>query len=83
MSDVSVRLASEADRLVLERLWLLFRHGMSEFTGALPYPDGTFRSERLEAALTGSDDWAPYLILSADRPVGLAFVRALTTSTRY
>jgi predicted acetyltransferase len=82
MPDVSVRLAGEADRPVLERLWLLFRHDMSEFTGALPYPDGTFRSERLEAALSGTDDWAPYLILSADRPVGLAFVRALTTSTR-
>jgi predicted acetyltransferase len=81
MPDVSVRLASEADRLVLERLWLLFRHDMSEFTGALPYPDGTFRTERLLAAFT-SDDWAPYLILSGDRPVGLAFVRALTTSTR-
>lgn len=81
MSAVSVRLASEADRPVLERLWLMFRHDMSEFTGALPNPDGTFRSERLEAALT-SDDWASYLITSADRPAGLAFVRALTTSTR-
>jgi predicted acetyltransferase len=82
MPDVSVRLASETDRPVLERLWLLFRHDMSEFTGALPRPDGTFRTERLESALSGSDDWAPYLILHADRPVGLAFVRALTTSTR-
>jgi predicted acetyltransferase len=81
MSAVSVRPASEADRPVLERLWLMFRHDMSEFTGASPNPDGTFRSERLEAAFT-SDDWAPYLITSADRPVGLALVRALTTSTR-
>jgi predicted acetyltransferase len=82
MPDVSVHLASEADRLVLERLWLLFRHDMSEFTGALPNPDGTFRTERLEAALSTSDDWAPYLIRTEDRPVGLALVRALTTSTR-
>ena len=81
MTDVSVRLASEADRPVLERLWLMFRHDMSEFTGALPNPDGTFRSERLQAAFT-SEDWAPYLITSADRPAGLALVRALTTSTR-
>ncbi|MGB6455948.1 MAG: GNAT family N-acetyltransferase [Streptosporangiaceae bacterium] len=81
MSAVSVRLASEADRPVLEQLWLMFRHDMSEFTGTLPNPDGTFRSERLEAAFT-SDDWAPYLITSADRPAGLALVRALTTGTR-
>ncbi len=81
MTEVSVRLANEADRSVLERLWLMFRHDMSEFTGALPNPDGTFRSERLEAAFT-SDDWAPYVVTSGDRPAGLAFVRALTTSTR-
>src|SRR5215471_15657454 len=81
MSAVSVRLASDADRPVLERLWLMFRHDMSEFTGVLPHPDGTFRSERLEAAFT-SDDWAPYLITSADRPAGFAFVRALGTSPR-
>jgi predicted acetyltransferase len=81
MTEVSVRLATEADRPALERLWLMFRHDMSEFTGALPNPDGTFRSERLEAAFT-SDDWAPYLLTSVDRPAGLALVRALTTSTR-
>ncbi len=81
MTEVSVRLATEADHPAVERLWLMFRHDMSEFTGVLPNPDGTFRSERLEAAFT-SDDWAAYLISSADRPAGLAFVRALTTSTR-
>lgn len=81
MPDVSVRLASEADLPVLERLWLMFRHDMSEFTGALPFLDGSFRRERLEAAFT-SDDWAPYLITSTERPAGFAVVRALTTSPR-
>lgn len=76
MADVSVRLATETDRPVLERLWLLFRHDMSEWNGALPHPDGTFRSERLEAAFADAD-WAPYLLSSGQNPVGLAFVRNL------
>src|SRR5262249_40314725 len=44
-------------------------------------PDGTFTSERLDAALT-DPDWAPYLLVVEDRPAGLAFVRGLTSTTR-
>ncbi|UFQ19820.1 MULTISPECIES: hypothetical protein [Streptomyces] len=67
MTDVSARLADASDRPVLERLWLLFQHDMSEFSGVLPHPDGTFRSERLEAAVTRAD-WAPYLLTSGTAP---------------
>ena len=85
MADPTVRLATEADRCALERLWLLFRHDMSEWSGTLPNPDGTFRSERLESALT-DPDWAAYLFLSSaggeQRPVGFAFVRGLAGPTR-
>lgn len=81
MPDVSVRLANTADRSVLERLWLMFRHDMSEFRGVLPNPDGTFRSEWLHAAFDEAD-WAPYLFLSRERPVGLALVRGLAGPAR-
>jgi predicted acetyltransferase len=81
MTDVSVRLADPADHPVLERLWLLFRHDMSEFGGELPNPDGTYRSDRLQAAFTKAD-WAPYLLTSGEIPIGLAFVRSLTGPTR-
>ncbi|MFF1542606.1 GNAT family N-acetyltransferase [Streptomyces sp. NPDC058291] len=81
MSGIFVRLATEADRPVLERLWLLFRHDLSEFDGVLPHPDGTFRTERLRAAFDDAD-WAPYLLTSGEHPVGLAFVRGLTGNTR-
>ncbi|MGC9536231.1 GNAT family N-acetyltransferase [Streptomyces sp. UG1] len=74
---VHVRPATPDDRPTVERLWLLFRHDMSEFGGQLPNPDGTFRSERLEAAFADAVDWAPYLFDSGGRPVGFAFVRAL------
>ncbi|MFF5937870.1 GNAT family N-acetyltransferase [Streptomyces sp. NPDC012508] len=81
MPDVSVRLARPADRPTLERLWLMFRHDMSAYSGVLPRPDGTFRSERLDSALT-DPGWAPYLVTSGEHPVGLAFVRGLTSPTR-
>jgi predicted acetyltransferase len=75
-STLLVRRAVPDDRPVLERLWPLFRHDLSRFTGALPRPDGTFRSERLEAALTESG-WAAFLATQDDSPVGFAVVRSL------
>lgn len=82
MGDVLVRRAGDSDRAVLERLWLMFRHDMSEFaTGALPDPDGSFRDERLRAGLT-EPGWAAYLMLSGDRPVGFALVRGVDAETR-
>lgn len=82
MSDLVVRRAGEADRVVLERLWLMFRHDLSEFQGQLPRPDGSYRSERLESVLAGDPDWAGYLFHTGENPVGICFVRALTQPTR-
>jgi predicted acetyltransferase len=81
MPELSVRLAASTDRPVLERLWLLFRHDMSEFNGALPGQDGSFRSERLTAALA-DPDWAAYLLSWQDRPAGLGIVRNLAGPVR-
>jgi predicted acetyltransferase len=84
---VDVRPATPADRPTVERLWLMFRHDMSGFgmgeEPQLPNPDGTFRSERVDAAFDeGDGDWAPYLIWSGERPVGFAFVRGINSATR-
>jgi predicted acetyltransferase len=81
MPELSVRPATAADRPVLERLWLMFRHDLSEFGGQLPNPDGTFRSERLHSAID-DPDWAAYLFSSGERPAGLAFVRSLSGPAR-
>ena len=81
LSSFALRPATSSDRPVLERLWLMFRHDLSEFRGVLPGPDGTFRSDRLEAAFR-DPDWAPYLLTLGDQPVGLALVRGLTGRTR-
>ncbi|WP_232320250.1 GNAT family N-acetyltransferase [Herbidospora daliensis] len=76
-----VRPATAADRPTVERLWLMFRHDMSEFAGVVPRPDGTFRSERVDAAF-GDPHWAAYLIERDRAPLGFAFVRALDAPTR-
>ncbi|WP_240509802.1 GNAT family N-acetyltransferase [Streptomyces malaysiense] len=59
----------------------MFRHDMSEHQGGLPAADGTFRSERLEAAFAG-DGWAAYLLTRGDRLAGFAFVRGLDGPVR-
>ncbi|MEU9454048.1 GNAT family N-acetyltransferase [Streptomyces sp. NPDC048277] len=79
--DVFARPAGPEDRPVVERLWLMFRHDLSEFRGILPHPDGTFRGDRVEAAFS-APDWAAYLLVRGERPVGLAFVRGLGGPTR-
>lgn len=76
-ADLSVRLAGPADQPLLERLWLMFSHDMSEFHGRLPAPDGTFRSDRLRMAFS-EPGWVPYLAMSGGSPVAFAFVRGLT-----
>ncbi len=81
MSVLCLRVARDADWPVVERLWLMFRHDLSEFRGVLPNPDGSFRGERLQAAKE-DPDWAAYLLRSGQRPVGLALVRGLTGTTR-
>ncbi|WP_233534372.1 GNAT family N-acetyltransferase [Streptomyces murinus] len=80
-ADLRVRPATIEDRPAVERLWLMFRHDMSEYQGGLPAADGTFRSERLESAFTG-DGWAPYLLTLGDHLVGFAFVRGLDGPVR-
>jgi len=81
MPELTLRVATATDRPVLERLWLMFRHDLSGFRGVLPNPDGTFRSERLRAAVD-NPDWMAYLLMYDDRPVGLALVRGLTSLSR-
>ncbi|KOV64178.1 GNAT family N-acetyltransferase [Streptomyces sp. MMG1121] len=80
-ADVIVRPATLQDRPTVERLWLMFHHDLSEFRGALPRPDGTFRDERVAYAFT-RPGWAPYLFLRGERPAGFAFVRGLDGPVR-
>ncbi|MFE9353187.1 GNAT family N-acetyltransferase [Streptomyces olivaceoviridis] len=80
-ADVTVRPATPEERPAVERLWLMFRHDLSEFTGLLPAADGTFRSERVTYAFT-EPGWTPYLLTFGEQPAGFAFVRGLDGPVR-
>ena len=73
---VRIHPARPEHRAVLERLWLMFRHDLSEFDGGLPFADATYRSERLALALTDAT-WAASLIQQGEVPVGFALVRSI------
>jgi predicted acetyltransferase len=83
---LTIRPTTPADRPLLERLWLLFRHDMSEVSGSLPDPSGQFRRERLDAAFT-DPGWRGVVahLEPADgapaSPVGFALVRGLDGPT--
>jgi predicted acetyltransferase len=79
--SLSLRRATQSDRPLAERLWLMFRHDLSEFSGQLPNHDGSFRRERVEAAFS-DPGWAAYILLNDGRPAGLALIRGLTSRTR-
>ncbi|TYC18692.1 GNAT family N-acetyltransferase [Actinomadura syzygii] len=81
MPAMSVRRANAADRLVMERLWLMFRHDLSEFRSVLPDSGGGFRDDRLRASFR-DPDWSPYLVTGGESPVGMALVRGLSGSVR-
>ena len=78
---LTVRPTTPADRDVLDRLWLLFRHDMSAVDGALPDASGRFRDERLRSALT-DPAWSGFLATWGDSPVGFAFVREVDGARR-
>ncbi|QTD96377.1 GNAT family N-acetyltransferase [Streptomyces cyanogenus] len=80
-ADVAVRRATPEDRPAVERLWQMFRHDLSEFGGALPAADGTFRRERVGYAFL-APGWAPYLLTCGDHAAGFAFVRGLDGPVR-
>jgi predicted acetyltransferase len=81
MSTPRLRPATTADRPALERLWLMFSHDLSGYRGIVPNPDGTFRSERLDAAFDNPDR-AAYVVMSGEHPIGFAIVRDLSQPVR-
>lgn len=80
-TPLHITVAEHDNRLMLEQLWTMFRHDMSEFSGTLPDSRGRFRQERLDAALS-DPGWRAYVLWLADAPVGLAVVRGLESSVR-
>jgi predicted acetyltransferase len=69
------------DRPVVERLWQLYSHDMSEVRGTLPNGEGLYKAGRLPTYFD-DDDRAGYLISFREAPAGFAFVQGLLGETR-
>jgi predicted acetyltransferase len=72
-----LRPASPADRPLLERLWQLYAHDLSQFRGTQPDADGLFPAGRLPLYLDDTDGAgrAVHVIEHEERPAGFVMVR--------
>lgn len=66
---------------VVERLWQLYRHDLSEFRGSMPAADGAFPARRLMSYF-GDPDRRAYLFYSGSSPSGFALVRGVRDQPR-
>jgi predicted acetyltransferase len=66
---------------VIERLWQLYRHDLSEFRGSLPDMAGAFHTRALDPFLAGDDERRAHLFLR-DGPLGFALVGRATSTPR-
>ena len=71
-------------RDVVERLWQLYVHDLSEFRGTAPDPDGRFPAGRLPQYVDALDDpdRRSYLLHDDDGLAGFALVRGLVQEPR-
>ncbi|MFF5177274.1 GNAT family N-acetyltransferase [Micromonospora sp. NPDC000316] len=76
LSPVTLRQVLPDDLSLVNRLWQLYRHDLSEFRGTLPDGSGLFTSGRLPTYLQDPDS-SGYLICQDRQPVGFAFVSGL------
>jgi predicted acetyltransferase len=90
-SEFAVRPVTAETRPVVEHLWQLYRHDLSEFRGthsqsgfrgSLPDADGTFHTRTLVPFFEDDADRAAYVFYSGPHAVGFAFVSHLTAQAR-
>ena len=76
-----LRVITDADLPVVERLWQLYSHDLSEVRGSLPSVEGLFKVGRLQTYLDDPHACS-YLVSYRDAPAGFAFVRVPPGATR-
>ncbi len=78
MTGPALETVTPRTRPLLERLWQLYRHDLSEFRGMLPDEEGMFTPGPLPEYLVGEDpDRAAYVLRHQGRPAGFVLVRGL------
>lgn len=78
---VVLRLATADDRPVVERLWQLYAHDLSELRGSMPDAEGLFKPGRLPLYFE-EPDRCVYVLSRDDVPAGFAMVRGLREGPR-
>jgi predicted acetyltransferase len=90
-TELVLRVVTDETRPVLERLWQLYRHDLSEFRGqhlstgfrgTLPDEDGMFTVRSLLPFAGDDPDRASYLFWSGPSPVGFALVSGVAAGPR-
>jgi len=78
---VSLSPSSLVHRPIIERLWQLYRHDLSEFWGTMPDAEGLFPPGRLPTSFN-DPDWSGYLIHSGPSIAGFALIRGIAAEPR-
>jgi predicted acetyltransferase len=72
---------TDAHRPVVERLWQLYSHDLSEFRGSMPDAEGRYKPGRLPLYFDDPDRCG-YLIVRDSAPAGFVLVRGLAGDRR-
>ena len=80
-ASTSLHLMTPEQRPVVDRLWQLYQHDMSEFRGSVPDDQGLYKAGRLPLFF-GDPDRCGYLVRHDGALVGFALVRGLSADTR-
>jgi predicted acetyltransferase len=76
--STSLRLiATHRHRQIVDRLWQLYRHDLSEFRGSMPDSEGLYEPGRLPTFFEDPDRCG-YLIYSGQALAGFALIRGLS-----
>ena len=81
MDALTLEVAGDSLRPVVERLWQLYAHDLSEFRDTLPDDSGAFKPGRLPLYFEDPDRQV-HLVRQGKVPVGFAMVRGFATGPR-
>ena len=73
---------TDTTRPVIERLWQLYLHDLSEFRDTMPDEDGSFKAGRLPGYLVDGEDHGAYLIGTEGKLAGFVLLRGLVHEPR-
>ncbi len=74
VAKIQIRPIVEADEAIVDRLWQLYIHDLSESRHSLPNEHGLFKLGHLADFRARPDEWPGFLVTYGGTPAGFAFV---------